>query len=56
MTRNYSKNEYLVKHFSACFEESIVSYQSGISLYIEMWVKMWTIASINYVLTSISIN
>jgi hypothetical protein len=36
ITRNYSKNEYLVKHFSAWFEESVVSNQSGISLYIEM--------------------
>jgi serine/threonine protein kinase len=31
MTRNYSRNEYLVKHFDAWFEEN----QSGISLYIQ---------------------
>jgi hypothetical protein len=31
MTRNYSQNEYLVKHFDAWFEEN----QSGISLYIQ---------------------
>jgi hypothetical protein len=36
ITRNYSKNEYLVQHFDAWFEERIVSNQSGISLYIEM--------------------
>jgi alpha-tubulin suppressor-like RCC1 family protein len=36
ITRNYSKNEYLVKHFDAWFEEKVVSNQSGISLYIEM--------------------
>ena len=34
--RDYSKNEYLVKHFDAWFEESVVSNQSGISLYIQM--------------------
>jgi serine/threonine protein kinase len=32
MTRNYSQNEYLVKHFDAWFEEN----QSGISLFIQM--------------------
>jgi hypothetical protein len=36
ITRNYSENENLVKHFDAWFEESVVSNQSGISLYIEM--------------------
>jgi serine/threonine protein kinase len=36
ITRNYSKNEYFVKHFDAWFEESVVSNQSGISLYIQM--------------------
>ncbi len=36
ITRNYSENEYLVKHFDTWFEESVVSNQSGISLYIEM--------------------
>jgi hypothetical protein len=36
ITRNYSKNENLVKHFDAWFEESVVSNQSRISLYIEM--------------------
>jgi hypothetical protein len=36
ITRNYSKNEYLVKHFDAWFEESFASNQSGISLYIRM--------------------
>jgi serine/threonine protein kinase len=35
-TRNCSENEYLVKHFDAWFEESVVSNQSGISLFIEM--------------------
>jgi hypothetical protein len=35
-TRNCSENEYLVKHFDAWFEESVVSNQSRISLYIEM--------------------
>jgi hypothetical protein len=34
--RNHSENEYLVKHFDAWFEESVVSNQSGISLYIQM--------------------
>ncbi len=34
--RNYSKNKYLVKHFEAWFEESVVSNKSGISLYIQM--------------------
>jgi hypothetical protein len=36
ITRNCSENEYLVEHFDAWFEESIVSNQSRISLYIEM--------------------
>jgi serine/threonine protein kinase len=36
IARNYSENEYLVVHFDAWFEESIVSNQSGISLYIQM--------------------
>jgi hypothetical protein len=36
ITRNYSKSEYLVKHFDAWFEESFVCNQSGISLYIRM--------------------
>jgi hypothetical protein len=36
ITRNYSKNQYLVEHFDAWFEERVVSNQSGISLYIEM--------------------
>jgi alpha-tubulin suppressor-like RCC1 family protein len=36
ISRDYWKNEYLVKHFDAWFEESVVSNQSGISLYIEM--------------------
>jgi hypothetical protein len=34
--RDYSKNEYLVKHFDVWFEESVVSNRSGISLYIDM--------------------
>jgi hypothetical protein len=34
--KDYSENEYLVKYFDAWFEESVVSNQSGISLYIEM--------------------
>jgi hypothetical protein len=33
---NCSKNEYLVEHFDAWFEESVVSNQSRISLYIQM--------------------
>jgi hypothetical protein len=36
ITRKYSENKYLVKHFDAWFEESVVANQSGISLYIEM--------------------
>ncbi|HEY6438133.1 MAG TPA: hypothetical protein VIY47_16195, partial [Ignavibacteriaceae bacterium] len=36
LRRNWFTNEYLVKHFDAWFEESVVSNQSGISLYIEM--------------------
>jgi WD40 repeat protein len=36
ITRNYSENEYLIKHFDAWFEESVVSNHSGISLYIRM--------------------
>jgi alpha-tubulin suppressor-like RCC1 family protein len=36
ITKNYSENQYLVKHFDAWFEESVVSNQSGISLYIRM--------------------
>jgi hypothetical protein len=36
IARNYSENKYLVKHFDAWFEESVVANQSGISLYIEM--------------------
>jgi serine/threonine protein kinase len=36
VTRNCSENEYLVKHIDAWFEESVVSNQSGISLYIQM--------------------
>jgi hypothetical protein len=36
ITRDYSKNEYLVKHFDAWFEESIVENVPKISLYIEM--------------------
>jgi serine/threonine protein kinase len=36
ITKDYCKNEYLVEHFDAWFEESVVSNQSGISLYIEM--------------------
>jgi hypothetical protein len=36
ITRNCSENEYLVKHFDAWFEESVVSNHSGISLYIRM--------------------
>jgi serine/threonine protein kinase len=36
ITRNYSENEYLVEHFVAWFEESVVLNQSGISLYIQM--------------------
>jgi serine/threonine protein kinase len=36
ITRGYSDNEYLVKHFDAWFEGSVVSNQSGISLFIEM--------------------
>jgi alpha-tubulin suppressor-like RCC1 family protein len=36
ITKGYSKNEYLVEHFDAWFEESVVSNQSGICLYIEM--------------------
>jgi hypothetical protein len=36
ITENYAQNEYLVKHFDAWFEESVVSNQSGISLYIQM--------------------
>jgi hypothetical protein len=36
ITRNYSNNKYLVEHFDAWFEESVVANQSGISLYIEM--------------------
>jgi hypothetical protein len=35
ITRNYSKNEYLVKYFDAWLEESF-SNQSGICLYIQM--------------------
>jgi hypothetical protein len=36
ITRNCSENEYLVEHFDAWFEESVVSNQLRISLYIEM--------------------
>jgi hypothetical protein len=36
MKKNYSENKHLVKHFNAWFEESVVSNQSGISLYIQM--------------------
>jgi serine/threonine protein kinase len=36
ISRDYWKNEYLVKHFDAWLEESVVSNQSRISLYIEM--------------------
>jgi hypothetical protein len=36
VTKDYSKNEYIVKHFDSWFEESVVSNQSGISLYIQM--------------------
>jgi hypothetical protein len=36
ITRKHSKNEYLVEHFDAWFEEKVVSNQSGISLYIRM--------------------
>jgi hypothetical protein len=36
ITKDYSKNEYLVQHFDAWFEESVVSKKSVISLYIEM--------------------
>ncbi len=35
-TRNYSKNQYLVKHFDAWFEESVVENVPKISLYIQM--------------------
>jgi hypothetical protein len=34
--RNWFTNQYLVKHFDAWFEESVVANQSGISLYIQM--------------------
>jgi hypothetical protein len=36
MTKDYSKNEFLVQHFDAWFEENVVSKKSGISLYILM--------------------
>jgi hypothetical protein len=36
ITRNYSKNEYLVKHFDAWFEENTVENVLKISLYIDM--------------------
>jgi len=36
INRKYSQNIYLVQHFDAWFEESVVPNQSGISLYIEM--------------------
>ncbi len=36
ITRNCFGNEYLVKHFDAWFEESVVANQPGISLYIQM--------------------
>jgi serine/threonine protein kinase len=36
ITKNYSKNEYLVKHFDAWFEESVVKNVLKISLYIQM--------------------
>jgi serine/threonine protein kinase len=35
ITRNCSEKEYLVAHFDAWLQESVVSNQSGISLYIE---------------------
>jgi translation initiation factor 2 beta subunit (eIF-2beta)/eIF-5 len=35
ITRNCSENEYLVKHLDAWIEETVVSNQSGISLYIQ---------------------
>ncbi len=36
ITRNCSEKEYLVAHFDAWLQESLVSNQSGISLYIQM--------------------
>jgi serine/threonine protein kinase len=55
ITRNYSENEYLVEHFNAWFEESVVSNKSGISLYIEMELCDKTLEDVINELTNDSI-
>jgi serine/threonine protein kinase len=55
ITKDYSENEYLVKHFDAWFEEIVVSNQSGISLYIEMELYDKTLDDVIKELTNDSI-
>jgi hypothetical protein len=55
ITRNCSKNEYLVKHFDAWFEESVVSDQSVITLFIQMELCDITLKNVIEELTNDSI-